>query len=154
MNWELLTGIVDQFPKIERVVLHGVREPTMVAGLTKMARYLKDRGVLCAVQHERHADAREEEPRVDQAGLDEMRILLGAAEPKAFEAVRGRDLFERIVRNIRNFVALKNRMGAMDPRLSLWLTGLRETVRQLRLHRPRPRHGCDGSAFAAAGVFR
>ena len=45
--------------------------------------------------------------------------------------MRGRDLFGRIVRNVRNFVALKKRMGAQNPRLSLWLTGLRETLEQL-----------------------
>ena len=66
-----------------------------------------------------------------EAGLDEMRISLDAAEPKAFEAVRGRDLFGRIVRNVKNFVALKTQMGAENPRLSLWLTGLRETLEQL-----------------------
>ena len=58
MSWELFTSIVDQFPKIERVVLHGVGEPMMVAELPKMVRYLKDRGRLCAVQYERNADAR------------------------------------------------------------------------------------------------
>jgi len=66
-----------------------------------------------------------------EAGLDEMRISLDAAERKAFESVRGRDLFERILRNVKNFVALKKAMGAQKPRLSLWLTGLRETLEQL-----------------------
>ena len=28
MSWELFTQIVDQFPRIARVVLHGVGEPT------------------------------------------------------------------------------------------------------------------------------
>jgi len=45
--------------------------------------------------------------------------------------VRGRDLFDRIVRNVKSFVALKKEMGADKPRLSLWLTGLRETLEQL-----------------------
>ncbi len=30
MSWELFTAIVDQFPNIARVVLHGVGEPMMV----------------------------------------------------------------------------------------------------------------------------
>src|SRR5262249_12840986 len=44
MSWELFPSIVDQFPRIERVVLHGVGEPMMVRGLPRMIRYLKDRG--------------------------------------------------------------------------------------------------------------
>ena len=44
MSWELFTSIVDQFPRIARVVLHGVGEPMMVRDLPRMIRYLKDRG--------------------------------------------------------------------------------------------------------------
>src|SRR5215469_3138371 len=45
MSWELFTSIVDQFPNIARVVLHGVGEPMMVRALPRMIRYLKDRNV-------------------------------------------------------------------------------------------------------------
>src|SRR6516165_1666992 len=128
MSWELFTTIVDQFPKIERVVLHGVGEPMMVAGLPNMVRYLKERGVYVLFNTNGTLMRDKKCRELIEAGLDEMRISLDAAEPKAFEAVRGRDLFQRILRNIRNFVALKNRMGTMNPRLSLWLTGLRETL--------------------------
>ncbi len=131
MSWELFTRIVNQFPNIERVVLHGVGEPMMVAGLPKMVRYLKERGVHVLFNTNGTLMREKKSRELIEAGLDEMRISLDAAEPKAFEAVRGRDLFDRIVRNIRNFVALKNSMGATNPRLSLWLTGLRETLEQL-----------------------
>ncbi len=131
MSWELFTSIVDQFPKVQRVVLHGVGEPMMVAELPKMVRYLKERGVYVLFNTNGTLVREKKSRELIEAGLDEMRISLDAAEPKAFEAVRGRDLFNRIVRNIRNFVALKTRMGAANPRLSLWLTGLRETLKQL-----------------------
>src|SRR5215469_8669953 len=44
MTWELFTGIVDQFPNIARVVLHGVGEPMMVRDLSRMIRFLRERG--------------------------------------------------------------------------------------------------------------
>jgi MoaA/NifB/PqqE/SkfB family radical SAM enzyme len=44
MSWELFTRIVDQFPNIERAVLHGVGEPMLVKNLPRMVRYLKNRG--------------------------------------------------------------------------------------------------------------
>src|SRR5215472_16820549 len=44
MSWEMFTNIVDQFPRIARVVLHGVGEPMMVRDLPRMIRYLIDRG--------------------------------------------------------------------------------------------------------------
>src|SRR6516165_6947882 len=131
MSWELFTTIVDQFPKIERVVLHGVGEPMMVAGLPNMVRYLKERGVYVLFNTNGTLMRDKKCRELIEAGLDEMRISLDAAEPKAFEAVRGRDLFQRILRNVKNLVALKKEMKAEKPRLSLWLTGLRETLEQL-----------------------
>jgi MoaA/NifB/PqqE/SkfB family radical SAM enzyme len=131
MSWELFTSIVDQFPKIERVVLHGVGEPMMVAQLPQMVKYLKDRGVYVLFNTNGTLMREKKSRELIGAGLDEMRISIDAAEPKAFEAVRGRDLFGRILRNVKNFLALKKEMGADKPRLSLWLTGLRETLQQL-----------------------
>ncbi len=131
MGWELFTSIVDQLPKIERVVLHGVGEPMMVPELPKMVQHLKKRGVYVLFNTNGTLMREKKSRELIEAGLDEMRISLDAAEPKSFEAVRGRDLFDRIVRNVQKFVALKTSMGAMNPRLSLWLTGLRETLEQL-----------------------
>ena len=131
MSWDLFTSIVDQFPKIERVVLHGVGEPMMVAELPAMVAYLKERGAYVLFNTNGTLMRDKKSREVINAGLDEMRISLDAAEAKAFELVRGRDLFDRIVRNVKNFVALKKEMGADKPRLSLWLTGLRETLEQL-----------------------
>src|SRR3974390_1811188 len=45
MSWDLFRSIVDQLPHLPRVVLHGVGEPTLVADLPRMVRYLKNRGI-------------------------------------------------------------------------------------------------------------
>src|SRR3974390_3672904 len=42
MSWELFTSIVNQFPRVERVVLNGVGEHMMVAELPQMVKYLKE----------------------------------------------------------------------------------------------------------------
>ncbi len=131
MSWELFTAIAGQFPKIERAVLHGVGEPMMVAELPKMVKYLKDRGVYVLFNTNGTLMREKKSRALIEAGLDEMRISLDASERKAYEAVRGRDLFDRILRNIKSFISLKKQMGAARPRLSLWLTGLRETLEQL-----------------------
>jgi MoaA/NifB/PqqE/SkfB family radical SAM enzyme len=131
MSWELFTTIVDQFPRIARVVLHGVGEPMMVRALPRMIRYLKDRGTYVLFNtNGTLLSARKGQELID-SGLDELRLSLDAAEPKAFKLVRGRDMFARIVRNIRTFRALQQELGALTPRLSLWLTGLKETIDQL-----------------------
>jgi MoaA/NifB/PqqE/SkfB family radical SAM enzyme len=131
MSWELFTRIVDQYPKIARVVLHGIGEPMMVKDLPRMVRYLKARGSYVLFNTNGTLLRPKKGRELIEAGLDELRVSLDAAEARAFKLVRGRDWFERIVRNVRDFVALKGQLQAANPRLSLWLTGLRETLEQL-----------------------
>ncbi len=131
MSWELFTRIVDQFPNIQRVVLHGIGEPMMVKDLPRMVRYLKDRGTYVLFNTNGTLLRPKKGLALIEAGLDELRISLDAAEARTYELVRGKDFFDRIVRNTRDFVALKKSLGATNPRLSLWLTGLKETMQQL-----------------------
>ena len=131
MSWELFTAIVDQFPNIARVVLHGVGEPMMVAALPRMIRYLKDRGTYVLFNTNGTLLTERKGRQLIDSGLDELRVSLDAAEPVAFKAVRGRDMFGRIVRRVREFRAMQRALGTDTPRVSLWLTGLKDTVDQL-----------------------
>lgn len=131
MSWELFTTIVDQVPDLSRAVLHGVGEPMLVKELPRMVRYLKDRGVYVlfntngTVLNERNGRA------LIEAGLDELRVSLDAATRKSYIAVRGKDYFGRILKNVAAFRALQEREGHQRPRVSAWLTGLKETVAEL-----------------------
>ena len=51
--------------------------------------------------------------------------------PKSYKAIRGKDFFARILRNVRAFRALQEREGKDRPRVSAWLTGLKETLPEL-----------------------
>jgi MoaA/NifB/PqqE/SkfB family radical SAM enzyme len=131
MPWSLFTSIIDQYPNIARVVLHGVGEPMLVKDLSQRVKYLKDRNVYVlfntngTVLNEHNGRA------LIEAGLDELRVSLDAAESSVFQMVRGKDFFDKIVANVATFARLQRELNAPRPRVSLWLTGLRETVAQL-----------------------
>ena len=131
MSWELFTRIVDQFPRIERVVLHGVGEPLMVRDLPRMIRYLKDRGTYVLFNTNGTLLSVRKGAELVNAALDELRVSLDAAEPSVFKMVRGLDMFDRIVANVRAFIERQRKLNLSKPQVSLWLTGLRETVAQL-----------------------
>ncbi|HMG34975.1 MAG TPA: radical SAM protein [Blastocatellia bacterium] len=131
MSWTLFTSIVDQVPNIERVVLHGVGEPLMTRDLMSMIRYLKARGAYVLFNTNATLLTAKKAEELIEAELDEMRVSLDAAEPVAYEQVRGLPLFNRVVENVRAFVQLQRQLGASTPRVSLWLTGLKETIDQL-----------------------
>ena len=131
MSWDLFTRIVDQYPKIERVVLHGIGEPMMVRDLPRMVRYLKDRGTYVLFNTNGTLLNKRKGRELIDAGLDELRVSLDAAEPATFKIVRGLDMFDRIVANVRAFTTMQREMNITFPRVSLWLTGLKETMSQL-----------------------
>jgi MoaA/NifB/PqqE/SkfB family radical SAM enzyme len=131
MSWELFTSIVDQVPGLVRAVLHGVGEPMMVKNLPRMIRYLKERGVYVLFNTNGTLLAPRKRREIIETGLDELRVSLDAAEAQSFLKVRGKNFFDRIVRNVGEFIALQREIGATSPRVSLWLTGLKETVDQL-----------------------
>jgi MoaA/NifB/PqqE/SkfB family radical SAM enzyme len=131
MSWELFTKIVDQVPDIARVVMHGVGEPMLVKTLPAMIRYLKARGVYTLFNTNGTLLTRAKHRELIETGLDELRVSLDAADAKTFLAVRGKDFFDRIVRNVGGFTKLQREIGAEAPLVSMWLTGLKETIGQL-----------------------
>jgi len=131
MSWDLFTRIVDQYQNIARVVLHGVGEPMLVRDLPRMIRYMKDRGTYVLF----NTNGTLLHPRKFQTlidtGLDELRVSLDAADRETYRKVRGKDFFHRIVRDVGRFVAYQREIPTETPRVSLWLTGLKQTVAQL-----------------------
>jgi len=131
MSWALFTRIVDQVPNIARVVLHGVGEPMLVKELPRMIRYLKDRGAYVLFNTNGTVLTPKKGRELAVTGLDELRVSLDAADARTFLLIRGKDYFNRIVRNVKAFTQMQAREGLTSPRVSLWLTGLKETVAQL-----------------------
>jgi MoaA/NifB/PqqE/SkfB family radical SAM enzyme len=131
MSWELVTSIVNQFDSIKRVVLHGVGEPMLVKDLPERIEFLKKNGIYVLFNTNGTLLNEANGERLLNTGLDELRVSLDAADSSVFQMVRGRDLFDRIVRNLTGFRRRQRELGVESPRVSLWLTGLRETIGQL-----------------------
>jgi MoaA/NifB/PqqE/SkfB family radical SAM enzyme len=131
LTWDRFLAITDQFPRLRRVVLHGIGEPLLNPDLGRMIRHLKGRGAYVLFNSNglllRGRKARD----LATSGLDELRISIDGGSPETYRAVRGVDGFDRILGNIRRFEALKRAAGVESPRVSLWVTGMKTTVRDL-----------------------
>jgi radical SAM protein with 4Fe4S-binding SPASM domain len=96
-----------------------------------MVRYLNDRGSYVffntngTVLNEKNGRA------LIAAELDELRVSFDAANAKSYLAIRGKNYFHRILKNVRAFRELQEREGHLKPKVSAWLTGLRETIEEL-----------------------
>src|SRR5215467_129785 len=129
LTWSQFRQIVDQLPRIERAVLHGIGEPLLNPQLPRFVAHLKERGahVLfntnAVLLDERRGDA------LREAGLDELRVSLDAATPALYHKLRGIDKFDQIVANLRAFVLRHG--GRERPCVSLWFVGMQENLHEL-----------------------
>ena len=154
MSWELFTSIIGQFPKLARVVLHGVGEPMLVKELPRMIRYLKDRGVYVLFNTNGTLLTKANGQALIDAGLDELRVSLDAAESSVFQMVRGKDMFDRIVTNVGNFIEMQRASEKELPRVSLWLTGPARNPGPVgSVHSPRAQARRERSVSATDGLF-
>lgn len=131
LSLEQVKNLVSEFPTVKRVVLHGVGEPLLNRELPKIIAWLKESGIYVLFNSNGTLINKRWREALVESGLDEIRLSLDAATPETFARVRGKPLFDVIIRNIKGLMALKTERRSLTPLVSLWLTGLRETLREL-----------------------
>jgi radical SAM protein with 4Fe4S-binding SPASM domain len=131
MTLEKVRYLVEQFPSATRMVLHGIGEPLLNPELPQIINYLTSVGKYVLFNSNATLlNAKWQQALIDSQ-LDEYRVSLDATTPESYTEVRGKPLFPLILRHLESFMALKRRLQAAKPRVSLWLTGLKDTLAEL-----------------------
>ena len=131
LSFDQFRYIVDQFPILDRVVLHGLGEPLLNKDLPRMIHYLKERGTYVLFNSNGILlNARRGQALID-AGLDEYRLSMDGSTREMYARVRGVDVFDKIWRNVQSFIALQKEQRADKPAVSLWFTAMRENLHDL-----------------------
>lgn len=131
LSFENFRYIVDQFPVLDRVVLHGLGEPLLNKDLPLMVRYLKDRGTYVLFNSNGILLNEKRGQALIDAGLDEYRLSMDGSTREMYARVRGVDAFDKIWRNVGAFVKLQRAQQAEKPAVSLWFTAMRENIQDL-----------------------
>ncbi len=129
LSWDNFRRIVDQLPRLDRVVLHGIGEPLLNKDLPRFVSHLKDRGAHVLFNTNAILLDQKRGDALAEAGLDEMRISLDAVTPELYAKLRGVDQLPKVIQNLKAFV---NRHGGRErPRLSLWWVAMQNNLPQL-----------------------
>jgi len=131
LSWDNFLRIVDQFPEMERAVLHGIGEPLLNKDLARMIAYLKARGIYVLFNTNATLLSDDWARRLIEAGLDELRVSIDGANPKTYALIRGAPLFHKVLQNLQHFIEVQKELGAARPRPSFWMTGLKENIAEL-----------------------
>lgn len=123
--------LLAQLPKVRRVVLHGIGEPTLNPRLPELIAVVKERGAYALFNTNGLLLRGKLLGELVRSGLDEVRVSVDAATPETYKLVRGADMFSRVIANARALNEEKARAGSLTPRVSLWMTGLKSNIREL-----------------------
>ena len=131
MSWELFTRIVDQVPDMKRAVLHGVGEPMLVKNLPEWSAISRTAAPMCCSTPTAPAQ-RQERPRADRGRARRIaRVARRGQRRNPTVPSAARIISTASCKNVRAFRDLQEREGADRPRVSAWLTGLKETIAEL-----------------------
>jgi MoaA/NifB/PqqE/SkfB family radical SAM enzyme len=124
-------SLVSQLPDLRRAVLQGIGEPLLNRDLAPMIAHLKARGVYVVFNTNAALLTRRRQVELIDSGLDELRVSLDSSTPETYLKVRGIPAFDRVVANLGEMVRTRRSLAARSPRISIWMTGLRENLREL-----------------------
>jgi MoaA/NifB/PqqE/SkfB family radical SAM enzyme len=131
LSLEEFVRLVDQMPDLRRAVMQGIGEPLLNRQLAPMIRYLKDRGVYVVFNTNAVLLTRRRQVELVESGLDELRVSLDGSTPETYRKVRGIPAFDRVVANVAEMIRTRRELAAGRPRVSFWVTGLRDNLGEL-----------------------
>jgi MoaA/NifB/PqqE/SkfB family radical SAM enzyme len=131
LTWDEFRRVVDQFPALERVLLHGIGEPLLNRDLPRMVAHLKTRGARVLFNSNAITLSDRLARALVDAGLDELRVSLDASTAATYHRIRGVDAFDRVVRNLEGLGRLKATLEVSHPAVSLWFTALRDNIEEV-----------------------
>lgn len=126
-----LKRIVDQFPVLDRVVLHGIGEPLLNRELVPIIAHLKARGATVLFNSDAITLTGARACQLIESGLDEYRVSMDSATRETYLKIRGVDQFDRVVRNVQRLIEHQRRRAAKTPRVSLWFTAMKANLEEL-----------------------
>ena len=131
LSLEHVRKITEQFPVLDRVVLHGIGEPLLNPQIFDIVAYLKTRVAEVLFNSDAIGLTLDRARRLIECGLDEYRVSMDAATTATYRLLRGVDRFERVKANVARLIALQRDLGHRTPRVSLWFTASRANVEEL-----------------------
>ena len=115
-SWEDFRRIVDQFPHLERAVLHGIGEPLLDKDLPRFVAHLKERHAQVLFNPNAILLDQQRGDSLVDTGLDELRVSLDAVTPDLYARLRGVDRLPQVIRNLSVFI--QRHGGRANPRVS------------------------------------
>jgi len=123
--------IAEQFPNMQRALLHGIGEPLLNRELPEIIKYLKGRNVEVIINSNGTLLSPQWQEKLIKSGLDQYRCSIDGAKAETYARIRGADLLPKLKRGLGGLIKTKERLGAPKPVVSIWCVATRENLQEL-----------------------
>jgi len=124
-------AIAEQFPQMERALLHGIGEPLLNRSLPQMIAYLKQRQVEVIINSNGTLLTPSWQETLVKSGLDQYRCSIDGATDETYARIRGANLLPKLIKGLEGLVETKVRLGSRTPQISIWCVATRENLAEL-----------------------
>jgi radical SAM protein with 4Fe4S-binding SPASM domain len=128
MPFDTFRRLLDQFSGLAELHLQGLGEPLLHPRFYDMVSLAARRGLYVSTNTNMTVMTEEHAGRCVDSGLSEIHVSIDAASADAYEAVRVRARFDKVLRNLRRLVAAKARRESRLPHISLVAVLMRRTL--------------------------
>lgn len=115
---------------LDRVVLNGVGEATLHPRLVEIVSLFTERGTQVLFNSNAIALSPDMAVALGRAGLQELRISVDGATPATYKHLRGVDVLDRVLRNVKAARQALDEAQLATPKLSIWFTACRSNLRE------------------------
>ncbi len=123
--------IAEQFPQMQRALLHGVGEPLLNRELPEIIKYLKGRTIEVIINSNGTLLSPQWQEKLIESGLDQYRCSIDGAKDETYARIRGADLLPKLRRGLEGLIKTKERLRAPTPQISIWCVATRENLQEL-----------------------
>ena len=123
--------IAEQFPQMQRALLHGIGEPLLNRELPGIIKYLKGRNVEVIINSNGTLLTPEWQKKLIDSGLDQYRCSIDGATDETYARIRGAALLPKLKKGLEGLVKTKQNLGATNPHISIWCVATQENLREL-----------------------
>ncbi len=131
LSYDEFVAIAEQFPQMERALLHGIGEPLINRSLPRIISYLKRRQVEVIINSNGTLLTPAWQETLVRSGLDQYRCSIDGATAETYASIRGADLLPRLIKGLEGLVKTKAGLGSLTPKISIWCVATRENLAEL-----------------------
>jgi MoaA/NifB/PqqE/SkfB family radical SAM enzyme len=131
MPFDTFRALLDQFDGLQELHLQGLGEPLLHPRFFDMVRLAAGRGIEVTTNTNMTVMTAEMAARCVDSGLATVCVSLDAAHAAAYEAIRLRARFDKVLRNLRRLVAAKAACAATLPHIELVAVLMRRNLDEL-----------------------